>query len=95
MGFRQLLSIFVERASGVLGSPFLGDRVAFTPREQEVLEMVVDGRSNREIGEPLGIGVRTVKVHVAGLMRKVGVRNRIALSTYAFSHSLVSPAGQV
>ena len=41
--------------------------------------MLVDGRSNGEIGVPLGIAVRTVKAHVARLMRKVGVRNRIAL----------------
>ena len=86
---RQLLSIFVERASGVVG-----DKVAFTPREKEVLEMLVDGRPNREIAGPLGIEVRTVKAHVSKLMRKVGVRSRIALSTYAFSHSLVS-SGQV
>jgi DNA-binding NarL/FixJ family response regulator len=86
---RKLLSIFVERASGVVRSPSDGDP-AFTAREKEVLEMLVDGRPNRQIAEPLGIAVRTVKAHVAKLMRKVGVRNRIALSTYAISHSLVS-----
>jgi DNA-binding NarL/FixJ family response regulator len=87
---RKLLSIFVERASGVARSPSFDGSPAFTPRELEVLEMLVDGRPNREIAEPLGIEVRTVKAHVAKLMRKVGVRNRIALSTYAISHSLVS-----
>jgi DNA-binding NarL/FixJ family response regulator len=87
---RTLLSIFVERASGVVGSLFLDGGVAFTPREQEVLEMLVDGSSNKDIGVPLGIEVRTVKAHVAKLMRKAGVRSRIALSTYAISHSLVS-----
>jgi DNA-binding NarL/FixJ family response regulator len=91
---RYLLSMFVERACGVVGSPRFDGSSAFTAREKEVLEMLVDGRSNREIGVPLGIAVRTVKAHVARLMRKVGVRNRIALSTYAISHSLVSP-GQV
>ena len=66
------------------------DRSAtFTPREREVLEILVKGRSNREIGRPLGIKVRTVKSHVAKLMRKLGVRNRIALSTYAIAHSLI------
>jgi DNA-binding NarL/FixJ family response regulator len=68
----------------------LGGRPAFTLREKEVLEMLVDGRSNKQIGLPLGIEVRTVKAHVAKLMRKVGVRSRIALATYAMSHSLVS-----
>ncbi|HWY59717.1 MAG TPA: response regulator transcription factor [Terriglobales bacterium] len=87
---RKLLSIFVERASGVVRSPSSDGSPAFTPREQEVLEMLVDGRPNRQIAEPLGIAVRTVKAHVAKLMRKVGVRNRVALSTYAISHSLVS-----
>jgi DNA-binding NarL/FixJ family response regulator len=91
---RHMLSIFVERSCGGLGSPCFDGSSAFTAREKEVLEMLVDGRSNRDIGVPLGIAVRTVKAHVARLMRKVGVRNRIALSTYAISHSLVS-AGQV
>ena len=91
---RQLLSIFVERASGVVGNPFLGGRAAFTVREKEVLEMLVNGRSNKEIGVPLGIEVRTVKAHLAKLMPKVGVRSRIALATYAMSHSLVS-SGQI
>jgi DNA-binding NarL/FixJ family response regulator len=87
---RKLLAIFVERASGVVRCPSSDGNPAFTPREKEVLEMLVDGRPNRQIAEPLGIAVRTVKAHVAKLMRKVGVRNRIALSTYAISHSLVS-----
>jgi DNA-binding NarL/FixJ family response regulator len=91
---RQLLSIFVERASVVGGNLFLGGRAAFTLREKEVLEMLVDGRSNKQIGVPLGIEVRTVKAHMAKLMRKVGVRSRIALATYAMSHSLVS-SGQI
>jgi DNA-binding NarL/FixJ family response regulator len=91
---RHLLSMFVERACGVVGSPRFDGSSVFTAREKEVLEMLVDGRSNREIGVPLGIAVRTVKAHVARLMRKVGVRNRIALSTYAISHSLVC-SGQV
>jgi DNA-binding NarL/FixJ family response regulator len=50
----------------------------------------MEGRSNKEIGGPLGIEERTVKAHVSSLMRKVGVTNRIALSTHAIHHSLVS-----
>jgi two-component system nitrate/nitrite response regulator NarL len=87
---RHLLSILVERACREGGSRFLQGGSSFTQREKEVLEMLVNGRSNKEIGEPLGIAVRTVKAHVARLMQKVGVRNRIALSCYAISHSLVS-----
>ncbi len=50
------------------------------------------GRSIQpEIGKTLGIEERTVKAHVAKLMRKVGVENRIALSIYAVTHSIVAP----
>ncbi|MFY9672858.1 MAG: LuxR C-terminal-related transcriptional regulator [Terriglobales bacterium] len=42
------------------------------------------------MGSALGIEERTVKAHVAKLMRKVGVQNRIALSVHAITHSLVT-----
>lgn len=86
---RLVLSVFVEHATTLAGRPLSDGPVTLTPRERDVLEVLVKGRSNKEIGRPLGIGVRTVKAHVAKLMRKVGVRNRIALSAYAIAHSLV------
>ncbi|NVM75122.1 RNA polymerase sigma factor (sigma-70 family) [Duganella sp. SG902] len=46
-----------------------------TPREREVMELVVLGRHNRDIGPALGISVRTVEVHKARLMSKLGVDN--------------------
>jgi len=46
-----------------------------TPREREVMALVVTGRHNREIGPALGISVRTVEVHKARLMAKLGVDN--------------------
>jgi len=61
-----------------------------TEREKQVLKMLVAGLSNKEIGRPLGIVERTVKAHIAKMMRKVGVHNRIELSVHAVTHSLVS-----
>lgn len=87
---RHVLSMFIERVSASPGRIFPNGRVSFTDREKEVLEMLVAGRSNKEIGSALGIEERTVKAHVAKLMRKVGVQNRIALSVHAITHSLVS-----
>src|SRR5438105_5624268 len=87
---RRVLSLFIERVSSSPGRIFPAGRVAFTDREKEVLEMLVAGRSNKEIGSALGIEERTVKAHVAKLMRKVGVQNRIALSVHAITHSLVT-----
>src|SRR6202162_1070214 len=87
---RRVLSMFIERVSSAPGRVFPAGRVTFTDREKEVLEMLVAGRSNKEIGSALGIEERTVKAHVAKLMRKVGVQNRIALSVHAITHSLVT-----
>jgi DNA-binding NarL/FixJ family response regulator len=87
---RRVLSMFIERVTSAPGRIFPAGRVTFTDREKEVLEMLVAGRSNKEIGSALGIEERTVKAHVAKLMRKVGVQNRIALSVHAITHSLVS-----
>jgi len=86
---RHLLSMLIERVSAVPGRIFPGSHTAFTVREKEVLKMLVEGRANKEIGAALGIEVRTVKAHVAKLMRKVGVQNRIALSVQAITRSLV------
>ena len=87
---RRVLSIFIERVTSSPGRIFPAGRVTFTEREKEVLELLVVGSSNKEIGAAMGIEERTVKAHVAKLMRKVGVQNRIALSVHAITHNLVS-----
>ena len=65
--------------------------VSFTGREQQVLNLLLDGRSNREIALSLKIEERTVKSYVTRLMRKMGVRNRTALSMRAQGRSTEVP----
>jgi DNA-binding NarL/FixJ family response regulator len=55
----------------------------FSPRERQVLNLMLNACSNREIAMELGIEERTVKSYVASLMRKTGVDNRVALSMRA------------
>lgn len=86
---RHLLSKFIERMTNIPRRRTPEDPLVFTDREREVLHLLVSGRSNREIGTVLGIEERTVKAHVANLMRKAGVTNRIALSVHALTHSLL------
>lgn len=55
----------------------------FSPRERQVLDLIMTACSNREIASELGIEERTVKAYVASLMRKTGADNRVALSVQA------------
>lgn len=52
-----------------------GTSTALSGREREVMQLIVDGLDNRQIGERLGISPRTVEVHKARLMAKLGVHN--------------------
>ena len=62
-------------------------RPHLTAREEQVLQLLLLARSNREIAGELGIEERTVKAHVGKLMRKVGAENRIELSMRALHGS--------
>jgi DNA-binding NarL/FixJ family response regulator len=87
---RHVLSMFMEEAGAQCKTALPLANEPLTHREAEVLRMLVTGLSNREISEPLGIEVRTVKAHISKIMRKTGVRNRIALSMHAITNSLVT-----
>jgi DNA-binding NarL/FixJ family response regulator len=66
------------------------DEPKFTERESEVLRLLVEGHPNRVIAGELGIDLTTVKKHVGALMRKVGVKNRIALSVQVVNRKLLA-----
>ena len=87
---RRVLSMFVELAITRPKRMRPGVSGVITDREKQVLQMLVSGLSNKEIGAPLGIGERTVKAHIAKMMRKIGVHNRIELSVHAVARSLVT-----
>ena len=55
-----------------------------TPREEEVLLAVARGRTNAEIGDELHISLSTVKSHIASLIAKLGVRNRVEIALWAY-----------
>src|SRR5688572_20121021 len=64
---------------------------ALTPRELEVLQLICDGLSNREIAGRLGLSPNTIAVHRANIMNTLGVHKTAELVAYALQHGLVNP----
>lgn len=65
------------------------DATHLTPRELEVLQLIVDGLSNREIAATLDLSVNTVSVHRTNIMTALGVHKAAELVVYALQHGLV------
>jgi DNA-binding NarL/FixJ family response regulator len=62
-----------------------------TPREQQVIKLIAEGRTNREIAETLIISEKTVERHRANMLEKLGMRDRVELTRYAIKRGLVEP----
>jgi DNA-binding NarL/FixJ family response regulator len=62
-----------------------------TPRENEILQLVAQGLSNREISESLFIAEQTTKTHVGRVLFKLGLRDRAQAVVFAYESGLVSP----
>lgn len=80
---RQLDS--ARRSYSEPGSPFH----PLSDREMEVLELVVEGKSNKEIAATLGISHQTVKNHITSILRKFGVEDRTQAVVYALKRGWV------
>jgi DNA-binding NarL/FixJ family response regulator len=63
-----------------------------TPREAEVLRLIADGRSNREIARALFVSEATVRTHVNRIFAKTGSRDRAQAIRYAYTHGYAEPA---
>jgi DNA-binding NarL/FixJ family response regulator len=68
-----------------------GPAEPLTPREQEVLKLIAEAHTNREIGEILHLSEKTVESHRGNLLRKLGMRDRVELVRYAIRRGLIEP----
>jgi two-component system, NarL family, response regulator LiaR len=100
---RLLTAIYTAREGGAYLDPQVAHRVMqhlkppmpsqnfgeLSPRELEVLKLVVEGYSNIEIGEALFLSPNTVKTHVRGIMNKLAVNDRVQAAVTALRTGLV------
>jgi DNA-binding NarL/FixJ family response regulator len=77
---RRLLATLVDHAPRTVTQPV----DPLTEREEQVLVLLARGHTNAEIAAELYIGLSTVKSHVASLMAKLGVRNRVEIAMWAY-----------
>jgi DNA-binding CsgD family transcriptional regulator len=57
-----------------------------TPREQDVVREIMEGKRNKEIAESLGLGIESIKTYAARIRKKLGVRNRTAVAVWGMKH---------
>jgi DNA-binding NarL/FixJ family response regulator len=62
-----------------------------TPREEEVVKLVAEAHTNKEIAEMLGLAEKTAENHRSNAMRKLGMRDRVELVRYAIRRGLIEP----
>jgi DNA-binding NarL/FixJ family response regulator len=84
---KRLIERFVARAAPP-AAPGVGDLSA---REDEVLRLIARGLSNAEIAAELFVAEATVKTHVARVLAKLGLRDRVQAVVFAYEHGLVQP----
>lgn len=86
----SLFSHIVEHAVQAGKVDQLIESVRMTKREQEVIDLIALGRSNKEIATDLNIAVHTVKSHVHNILEKLALHTRLELASFAHGKSIIS-----
>ncbi len=81
---------------GFLHGPAVGDtglpkREMLTPREREIVQLLAEGRSNKEVATSLGISPKTIETHRANIMRKLNLHSVSELVRFAVRNRMVEP----
>ena len=85
---RRVIAEFARAPSGPRPTPELA---TLTDREREVLQLLARGGSNAELAAELVVSEATVKTHVARILAKLGLRDRVQAVVYAYEHGIVHP----
>jgi DNA-binding NarL/FixJ family response regulator len=80
-----VLNQYLEEA----GSDGSENSVKLTTRERQVLSMIAEGQSNKEMANHLGVGVRTIETHRERVMNKLNIHSVAGLTKYAITNGIV------
>ena len=83
---KHVVSAYIRRVSGETGSVEV-----LTPRQREVLQLIAEGHSTKEIAQKLDIGIKTVETHRAQLMERLDIHDLAGLVRYAIRIGIVRP----
>jgi len=84
-----LFSTILNKADGTRDDAEPGQRLS--AREREIVQLIAEGRSNKEVAEALGISVRTAETHRASILRKLRLDSLASLVRYAVRNKLIEP----
>jgi two-component system nitrate/nitrite response regulator NarL len=87
----ESVSSLVQTLREIVGPPLSSKKFGFTPRELEIIALIVSGCANKDIAQRFSISEQTVKHHLTNIFDKVGVSNRLELALFAVNHRLVEP----
>lgn len=90
---QAILRRYRDAQSGFREAKAPRKREALTPRESEVLQLIAEGKANKETADELGISIKTVEKHRTNLMRKLNIHDTAGLTRHAISAGIIeSPA---
>ena len=90
----DVLRKLMEQAAAQPGECETAGGPQLTEREGEVIRLVAQGKSNREIAETLVISEKTAKAHISNILGKLGLEDRTQMAIYAIKNGLADPGDQ-
>jgi DNA-binding NarL/FixJ family response regulator len=86
-----IATVVMEDYRRLLTQPASAGVSPLTEREREILQLVAEGRTNREIADLLTVSIKTVQAHRSNIMEKLGAHDRTDLVKYAIRVGMISP----
>ncbi len=83
-----VLEGYLRKKNGDNGEP-ISPRAKLTPREREIVQLLAEGKSSREVADALGLSVKTAETHRANIMRKLNLHSVSDLVMYAVRNNIV------